>query len=121
MQKLLAYISLVIILAPSLMNLSVIADYAVRYDYYVNVLCKNKENPVSQCHGKCQLALAEEVNTDDAPAIPKLHKLEIEVLFISDSENEALSFDDAGYRFEVADENVTLDPHTTPDLKPPRV
>lgn len=44
-----------------------IADYIVNYDYIVNVLCENKEQPELQCDGKCYLSkmLAEESNQND--------------------------------------------------------
>lgn len=31
-------------------------DYSIRYNYYVNVLCENKDNPESNCNGKCHLS-----------------------------------------------------------------
>lgn len=108
-------------MAPSLMNLSVLADYAVRYDYYVNVLCENKEEPNSMCHGKCQLAMAEQANTEEEPAIPTLKEVEIEVFFYSESEQgNIFSEEQTNHRLPFI-ENGLLDAYLLPDLKPPRV
>lgn len=30
-------------------------NYYVNYDYYVNVLCENKDKPEKKCNGKCHL------------------------------------------------------------------
>ncbi|MEI2420946.1 hypothetical protein V6O07_11795, partial [Arthrospira platensis SPKY2] len=32
-----------------------LAKYIVFYDYYVNVLCENKQEPESSCNGTCHL------------------------------------------------------------------
>lgn len=31
-------------------------EYAVRYDYFAEVLCINKDKPKLQCNGKCELS-----------------------------------------------------------------
>ncbi|MFK7969799.1 MAG: hypothetical protein AB8F95_05500 [Bacteroidia bacterium] len=31
-------------------------DYGIRYDYYANVLCENKDRPELKCNGTCKLA-----------------------------------------------------------------
>lgn len=43
-----------------------VADYIVNYDYIVNVLCENKDEPELQCDGKCYLSkmLAEEIEDE---------------------------------------------------------
>ncbi|MEK6153853.1 hypothetical protein WIW50_11360 [Flavobacteriaceae bacterium 3-367] len=33
-----------------------IVEYAMNYDYIVNVLCENKDRPQLQCDGKCYLS-----------------------------------------------------------------
>jgi len=44
-----------------------VVDYAINYDYIVNVLCENKGKPEMQCNGKCYLTkeLAEEAGIND--------------------------------------------------------
>jgi hypothetical protein len=41
-------------------------EYALNYDYIVNVLCVNKDKPEMQCNGKCHLkqALTEASNQE---------------------------------------------------------
>lgn len=33
-----------------------IMDYMLRYDYYANVLCENRDKPELKCNGTCKLA-----------------------------------------------------------------
>lgn len=44
-----------LIAAPSLLNLSALLDYSLRYSYYVNELCVNQDRPEMQCNGQCHL------------------------------------------------------------------
>lgn len=44
-------------------------DYQIRFDYYSNVLCVNKNKPELHCHGKCALNKALLATAKD-PALP---------------------------------------------------
>lgn len=46
------FIALTMLLKP----LWPIADYIVNYDYIVNVLCENRDQPQLNCDGKCYLS-----------------------------------------------------------------
>lgn len=67
-----------------------VLDYLIRYDYYANVLCENKDDVVLQCNGKCHLAkelaaASEEKNpfSDDK----KNKTYEFELLFLEKETN----------------------------------
>ena len=46
------------------------AQYYLNYDYIAEVLCINKEKPITICYGKCYLndQLKKTSNSDDGPA-----------------------------------------------------
>lgn len=43
-----------------------LVDYAINYDYIVEVLCINKDKPELQCNGKCHLTAELAKVNDDA-------------------------------------------------------
>ncbi|MFD0796391.1 hypothetical protein ACFQZJ_02885 [Maribacter chungangensis] len=63
-----------------------IVDYIVNYDYIVNVLCENKDEPELNCDGKCYLTqmLAQETGqNDENPFSERQAKSEIQhVVFV---------------------------------------
>src|SRR5690554_6571989 len=64
-----------------------VVDYMVNYDYIVNVLCENKDEPEMECNGKCYLGkeLAKEQGDSDAnPFSGKTSKTEIPLVIISE-------------------------------------
>lgn len=63
-----------------------IVDYAINYEYIVNTLCENKEQPEKQCHGTCYLSeqLAKETETDKNPSSNKTSKTETPQLLIAE-------------------------------------
>ena len=71
-----------------------LVDYAVNYEYIVEVLCINKEVPETQCDGKCylrsQLAEAEEESTPNAPT-PPTNEFETEYWMSETNSNSVLS------------------------------
>lgn len=47
------------------------ADYAIRYQEYVEELCENKEKPALACKGTCQIAkLLKKEAPQEAPSLP---------------------------------------------------
>lgn len=72
MRRLFSIMLLLILVAPTVMNSIALTDYAVKYDYYANVLCENKDQPESHCNGACQLALALEVPAQQEPDSPTI-------------------------------------------------
>lgn len=103
MKKYIAGFLLCSLIIPFGIKVSTYIDYAIRYDYYVNVLCENKDNSEMKCNGTCQLS---EVNSDSndnsqKPTIPNSSKIEISFFIpsnqisldiISDLSNSAISF-----------------------------
>jgi len=86
-----------------------VVDYAINYDYIVNVLCENKDKPEMQCNGKCYLTkeLAEEAGIDDNnPYSGKTSKTEIPQFIILEHikeytfsiENDLDSLENIGYK-----------------------
>ncbi|QAA81670.1 hypothetical protein EI546_07995 [Aequorivita sp. H23M31] len=70
-----------------------IMDYMINYDYIVNVLCENKDNPEMHCNGKCHLSkeLAHEAGEDSKnPFNSKTTKTEIPQIIISETISEFL-------------------------------
>jgi hypothetical protein len=74
-----------------LAKLFLITNYLYQYDYYVTVLCENKEKEEIKCNGTCHLA--KELKTADPvgsePELPEQLKLEI-ALFYQDLEETDL-------------------------------
>lgn len=62
MKKLLPLLTIMILLKP----LWPLVEYVVNYEYIVENLCENKEEPVLKCNGKCYLSkqIAKEVEND---------------------------------------------------------
>ncbi|MGI9526177.1 MAG: hypothetical protein ACR2MS_03590 [Weeksellaceae bacterium] len=52
-----------------------VLEYVVNYDYIVEVLCINRENPELQCNGKCHLG-KELAKTLDDPSSSKDNKIQ---------------------------------------------
>lgn len=80
MQKYIAAILLLVLLLPLGVKVVIVADYALRYDYYATVLCENKDKVEMKCHGKCQLndnlTIVTKVNPEK-PTVPASAKTEI--------------------------------------------
>ncbi len=86
-----------------------VVDYVIHYDYIVNMLCENKDNPEMHCNGKCHLSkeLAKEAGDDNKnPFTGKTSKTEIPQVIISEniseflfkSEPEIITCEKVGYR-----------------------
>ncbi len=70
------------------MKVGILANYVVQYNYYVNVLCENKDVPEMKCNGKCHLAeeLKEaESPKAESPVLPSDVKVE-PVFFFTESD-----------------------------------
>ena len=86
MQKYIATLFLLVLLLPVGIKVILVADYALRYDYYTTVLCENKDKVEMACHGKCQLnknlVAASEFN-HEAPTLPAAAKSELAEFIIN--------------------------------------
>lgn len=93
--------------------------YLLKYNYYKNVLCENKDKPELKCNGTCHLAkeLKATKAPAEAPVVPSILEVK-QVLFLDfkvvsecivESETNTTSiFDDALPQFLFSDE--LLDP-----------
>ena len=56
---------------PGLNKLGILIDFQIRQDFIAEVLCINKEKPITVCHGQCylsdQLQQAEEQQAESTP------------------------------------------------------
>jgi len=88
-------------------NLVVLGDYAIRYSYYSQVLCINKNKPELQCNGNCQLI--KNLNSGTSHSTPV--KLEVHIFrfigFINDYNNDLFAFF-AGTGTKVYSNHLTL-------------
>mgnify|MGYP001627757595 CR=1 FL=1 len=86
-----------------------VVDYIVNYDYIVNVLCENKEQPEMECNGKCYLSkeLAKESTTGDEnpfnnnlsnSKIPHFLILEEISEYVFSSESEIAILEETSYK-----------------------
>lgn len=60
---------------------ALLIQYAVDYQYYVEVLCREADKPESECNGTCHLneQLASTQESSDEPGTPGYERLEVEV------------------------------------------
>jgi hypothetical protein len=58
-------------------------DYALRYDYYAQVLCENRDKPELKCNGTCKLAQLMKASEEAHQAVPNSSKtMEAPVLLV---------------------------------------
>ena len=66
---------------------SILLDYALDYNYYSTVLCKNQDIPEMHCNGSCALMqkLKEKgLDTEQQPEIPAPLTIELPVFMVSE-------------------------------------
>ena len=89
MYKLIASILLLVLLLPATFKTICVVDYVVRYDYYANELCENKDNEEMQCNGACQLnknLTAVDQNKDERPSIPDNFKYDLSAFIVPNND-----------------------------------
>lgn len=86
MKRLKAFILFSVIMVPALIKVGIVTNYLVQYNYYVTVLCENKDKPAMQCNGKCHLAmeLSQAESPVESPVMPAVLNLE-PVFFFTES------------------------------------
>ena len=78
MNKLLAYILILILALPLFFRGLVLIDFGFRLNYYATVLCVNKEKPALNCNGTCQLSKVNLIEQGaEKQELPEVFKLEI--------------------------------------------
>jgi hypothetical protein len=78
MNRLLTVLLILTLTVPFAFRFGVVMNYAVKFDYYKDVLCENKAKPELKCNGTCQLV--KELKTDsqnDSSEIPEVFRMEI--------------------------------------------
>ncbi len=82
MQKAISILLVFCILLQAFSKLSIIATYELNKDFISKVLCINKQEPASQCEGKCYLTKKLE-QAEKHEHLPSGDiKLKVEILFI---------------------------------------
>lgn len=105
-----------------LSKLFLVTNYLYQYDYYVNVLCENKEKPELKCNGTCHLAKELKVVDDkeSAPELPAQIKVE-PALFYQEVEEVVFATAQEGITYFDASAGIYLSPYLKSSLPPPRV
>ncbi len=63
--RLVAVVLVGLLLTPLFLRCGIMLNYLFQYQYYVEVLCENRDKPELECNGRC--ALMTELNQLDAP------------------------------------------------------
>ncbi len=87
MKKWISYILLCSLFVPFGIKFSILLDYALDYNYYTTVLCKNQDIPEMHCNGSCALMqkLKEKgLDTEQKPEIPSPLTIELPVFMVSE-------------------------------------
>jgi hypothetical protein len=86
-KKWISYILLCSLFVPFGIKFSILLDYALDYNYYTTVLCKNQDIPEMHCNGSCALMqkLKEKgLDTEQKPEIPSPLTIELPVFMVSE-------------------------------------
>lgn len=86
-KKWISYILLCSLIVPFGIKFSILLDYALDYNYYSKVLCKNQNIPDMHCNGSCALMqkLKEKgLNTEQKTEIPAPLSIELPVFMVSE-------------------------------------
>ncbi len=77
-----------VLMLPNLTQIGILIDFKINQDFIAEVLCINREKPMSTCNGKCylseQLKKVEEQEEKQAPASQK-ERLEVVYYYIKSS------------------------------------
>lgn len=93
--RIVVYILIFSLVMPITLKFGLMMNYQVQYDYYVNVLCENKDNDSLECNGKC--ALMKELKSVDShspeePTVPAATHFEVFIEDINSQNIEKLTF-----------------------------
>lgn len=73
------------VMLPSLTKIGVLIDFKINQDFIVEVLCINKEIPMSTCNGKCYLSeKLKEAEEQEEKQAPTNKKERFEVVYYYD-------------------------------------
>ncbi|HKK38197.1 MAG TPA: hypothetical protein VJ949_02140 [Cryomorphaceae bacterium] len=122
MKKVAAISLLILLIAPMLSKLFLVTNYLYQYDYYVNVLCENKEKQELKCNGTCHLAKELKVVEEKAssPELPAQVKVE-PVLFYQEMEKVVFYSIREKATYPSIHSGLYLSPYLKVSLPPPRV
>lgn len=84
------YIAIILLIAlsgPMMIKTGLIINYWANYNYYKEVLCENKDNPMKNCNGRCaiskQLRAAEDAKDRAESNLPILSKIEVSYFILT--------------------------------------
>ncbi|MCZ4409506.1 hypothetical protein O3Q51_11845 [Cryomorphaceae bacterium 1068] len=122
MKKVAAISLLILLIAPMLSKLFLVTNYLYQYDYYVNVLCENKEKPELKCNGTCHLAQELKVveEKESSPELPAQVKVE-PPLFYQEVEEVLISVINEQITYPESSASHYISPFLKASLPPPRV
>jgi len=76
----LSYILTLAFSTTAFFNAFVVGDYFLRFDYYVSVLCENKDLPALACHGTCHLKTELTKDPTSNKQLPPLAEFKIQAV-----------------------------------------
>jgi hypothetical protein len=111
LQRILALALFLLLLAPTLVKSGYSLNYMINFSYYKEVLCANKNNPNTDCNGKCalkkQLKSASKEKDASKEALDFVEQFQLPAFefpqiigfqfFVLEEENSALAFHNEGY------------------------
>jgi len=105
-----------------LSKLFLVTNYLYQYDYYINVLCENKEKPELKCNGTCHLAKELKVvdEKESSPVLPPQVKVE-PALFYQEVEEVGFAILQERITYPQTSSGIYLSPYLKASFPPPRV
>ncbi len=125
LKKAFSILMITAMMLPNLKKVGILIDFKINQDFIAEVLCINKEKPMSTCNGKCylseQLKKAEEQEEKQAPTNKK-ERLEV-IYCYSENLSDFLPFiDDYKSKLKPAYENEFYHSSFIPDIfHPPKL
>jgi len=73
---------IIAVMLPSLTKIGILIDFKINQDFIAEVLCINKEKPMSTCNGKCYLSeKLQEAEEQEEKQAPTSKKERLEVIY----------------------------------------
>ncbi len=108
---------------PGIYNLGVITYFQMNRQYIAQVLCINREKPMSVCNGQCFLQQnldIDDPDTDDQSTAPGKERLEFSVFVVTESAHLFNGISEFGCG-NCAYLSVSSSPHLIPPFHPPSI
>ena len=82
MEKAFSIVMITALITPNLIKIGILIDFKINQDFISEVLCINKEKPMSTCNGKCYLSeKLKKAEERQEKQVPINNKERVEVLY----------------------------------------